>query len=87
MTVPTVDALTPGTPGYREATVHARRGNSSMTMVVGESGGCLAAVVVGLAQGHHGGRSTRVTWAWTFAPWVGEPPVIERPLFWTDPHA
>jgi hypothetical protein len=88
VTVPTADVLTPGTPGYREATVHARRGNSTMTMVVGVTDGRLAAVVVGLRHGHKDGAPTRVTSTWTYAPWGEDAaPVIERPPFWTDPDS
>jgi hypothetical protein len=84
--VPTSEILTPGTPGYREAVVHARRGNPSMMMVVGVTDGRLAAVVLSRKAFDADGKSSRGTSIWTFAPWeAGTPaPLVERPPSWTE---
>jgi hypothetical protein len=86
--VPTKAALTPGTPGYREATVHARRGNPSIAMVVGVTDGRLAAVSLGREHTFLT-RSVRHTSTWIFAPWeeAAAVPAVERPAAWTDRDA
>lgn len=84
--IPTAATLTPGTPGYREAMVHARRGNPTMTMVVGLTGGRLAAVRMSRDLQWWDGTSSRTTSTWTFAPREAVTPVpeVQRPPSWSD---
>ncbi|WP_157936973.1 hypothetical protein [Geodermatophilus chilensis] len=83
--VPTTAVLTAGTPGFREALVHARRGNSRMTMVVGVTGGRLGAVVTGRSYGSLDGTWMPVTTTWRFGTWPpGTPlPDVDRPSSWS----
>lgn len=78
--VPTSALLTPGTPGYREAVVHARRSNGMMRLLVGVADGRLSAVVVDRRLGELEGAGTRVRSRWTFSDWTGgELPAVAEP--------
>jgi hypothetical protein len=85
--VPTAATLTPGTPGYREGMVHARRGNAAMVMLVGVSDARLAGVALSRRETDPDGTEHRVSSTWTFGPWDAEVPVVARPDSWRDVDA
>lgn len=78
--IPTTAILTPGTPGYRDAAIHAARGNQMVTFEVAVESGRLTGVEVDYSFAGVHIPDRRIIDSWTFSDYrVADPPVLAPP--------